>query len=214
MPAKVDLFGHRFGRLLVVGEAEPVGESSGRKRIRWACHCDCGREVIVRGSDLQTGRTQSCGCLHAERTVEARHVHGHASAKNGRSPEYNSWASMIARCESISNRAWHHYGGRGVRVCERWRNSFSAFLADMGPKPSRRHSIDRIDVNGNYEPGNCRWATPIRQARNTRRTRIVKFAGRELCLADACEIAGLPYSRVAQRLDKLGWSVERALSQR
>jgi hypothetical protein len=88
--------------------------------------------------------------------------------RRGHTPEYDCWANMIRRCEKVDGQDWHLYGGRGITVCDRWRSSFPNFLADMGRKPSRRHSIDRIDVNGNYQPGNCRWATPKEQRQNQR----------------------------------------------
>lgn len=127
----------------------------------------------MRGS-LRSGHTQSCGCYFLEVCHERNLTHG--ATREGRfSPEYQSWVGMIARCENPRKQHWAHYGGRGIRVCARWRKSFEAFFADMGRKPAPNHSIDRIDVDGNYEPGNCRWATQAEQIKN-RRPRRRPFA--------------------------------------
>jgi hypothetical protein len=126
---------------------------------------------------------------------------------------YNIWNSMRGRCKNTGTRDAKHYADKGIRVCERWDSSFEAFLADMGPLPSPRHTIDRIDGNGNYEPGNCRWATPREQCLNQARTRRVVVNGESIPLLLAAERAGLSWSVVVQRIDKLGWTLERALSQ-
>ena len=175
----VDLTGQRFGRLTVVERAgsAPAG------RPLWNCRCACGGAVVVVGANLKNGNTRSCGCLRAEecgktgaRTAaansragtEKRVKHGHARAVN-RHPLYSTWNSMKDRCRNPRNPKYRLYGGRGIRVCSRWED-FVAFLADMGTKPSPKHSIDRIDNDGNYEPGNVRWATPHQQNRNRRRS--------------------------------------------
>lgn len=127
-------------------------------------------------------------------------------------PEYSSWASIIQRCYNPNRGVFSHYGGRGIKVCERWL-SFANFFADMGPKPSPDHSIDRYpDQNGDYEPTNCRWATQKQQMRNVGYNHLVEFRGREMTIAEACEIAGLKEGAVRVRLYR-GWSIERALSE-
>lgn len=154
------LAGQRFGRLLVGDQAD----RSATGEVRWHCRCDCGNETIVQGNNLKSGHIQSCGCLGDERRRENNRTHGLSKSRT-----YRSWRAMRRRCFDHKYREFHLYGGRGISVCERWNASFEAFLADMGERPQGT-SIDRYpDVNGNYEPGNCRWATPLEQAHNKRR---------------------------------------------
>lgn len=144
--------GNRYGLLTVI-ERVPGGA-----RRMYRCRCDCGGEKSAAGSALTRGRVQSCGCL-----LPAKHGH----TTGGWSPTYNTWVSMLQRCTNPRATYYRYYGGRGIAVCDRWR-SFASFLADMGERPAGK-SIDRIDTNGDYEPGNCRWATASEQRRNQRR---------------------------------------------
>lgn len=162
----IDLTGATFGRLVVVVRAENA--SSGA--ARWLCRCACGGETTSSGHDLRRGHATSCGCAIQEANERARLTHGGAR-HSGRDDLYETWCSMKKRCENPNNHAWSRYGGRGITVCDRWRHSFPAFKEDVGPRPGPEYSLDRIDNNGNYEPGNVRWATARQQANNRRPTR-------------------------------------------
>lgn len=161
--------GQRFGRLMVIGEADKYVSPQGKGLRQVFVRCDCGVVSTVTLNSLKKGLAASCGCYRTELAIGSV-THGDAR-KSRATKEYKAWSNMISRCENPNVERFPHYGGRGITVCDRWRNSFPAFLEDMGRKPSLDHSIDRIDVNGNYEPGNCRWATPEQQANNKRNSR-------------------------------------------
>jgi hypothetical protein len=197
-----DITGTRFERLVVVG----LKGRSKAETLLWSCRCDCGNSVIAPTNDLLRGNYKSCGCLQRERSAERLLKHGHAKTL-----EYRIWGTMISRCENPNHIAFADYGGRGIKVCDRWKNSVSDFISDMGPRPSRKHSIDRKDSNGDYEPCNCRWATPKEQSRNTSRNRFVTYGVETLTLAEWGERNGLRGSLIGNRL-KAGWSVEDALT--
>lgn len=160
-----NLKGQRFGRLEVL---EFVGVNERRHNL-WKCQCDCGNQTIVTASSLVTGHTQSCGCLMRETTAKHFTKHGESSSRL-----YVVWSGMINRCENSSNKSYQYYGGRGIKVCDEWRNDFMAFknwAIANGYDDKAQYgdcTIDRIDVNGNYEPSNCRWVDNLTQARNKR----------------------------------------------
>jgi hypothetical protein len=154
----IDLVGQKFGSLTVVAR----GEKDRWGQARWVCECTCGEETIATSGNLRNGHTQSCGCKARRRFLE----HGHAR-KSGRSQEWVSWVCMRRRRTDPKHDAFKYYGGRGITVCERW-SSFENFFSDMGKKPSQKRSIDRVNPDGNYEHGNCRWATKSQQRRNQR----------------------------------------------
>lgn len=203
-PRTPDITGQRFGRLVVTG---PGAVKRGKRH--WICRCDCGRMTEVSGYNLKCGNTTSCGCLHAERfsaiVREHNTTHGYAYTKT-----YESWRSMLSRCENPRAGNYHQYGAKGITVCERW-HTFEPFLADMGERPEGQ-TLDRIDGTGNYEPGNCRWATPKQQRRNQRDVRLLTFESETLPIPDWAERLGVRPEVIYRRLDRNHWSVERALT--
>lgn len=199
-PRAQNLSGQRFGRLTATRQATHTRQGG----ARWWCSCECGNEKIVRANCLKNGDTKSCGVCWK---------HGMA-----RTPEYSLWSGMITRCENKNRTFYYRYGGRGITVCERWRNGengkagVQCFYEDMGPRPSLKHTIDRINFNGNYEPTNCRWATRKEQANNRNTTWYVVFRGERMPLADAIEKSGSTINRKAVYGRILsGWSIEDAI---
>lgn len=203
--AAIDLTGQTFGRLTALSRAGSRQWRQG-KVATWNVACECGATTVVAGVSLRKGITNSCGCLAAETCRTSSRTHGRSKSR-----VYRVWIGMRNRCENPSFPKFHQYGGRGVRVCERW-HTFENFIADMGDPPTDRHTIDRIDSNGNYEPGNCRWATTYEQARNTSQNHWITHNGERLCLRDWAARAGMTSQALGSRL-RLGWNMERALSE-
>jgi hypothetical protein len=166
MPKMIDVTGEVFGRLTAI---EPIRQR-GKKEIYWRCQCSCGKLTLVMAQNLREGKIQSCGCYKAERVSTRLSVHRHSriGAAQKPSPEYKAWCAMRDRCNRQNHIAYKNYGGRGIKVCSEWEASFTAFLAHIGPKPTPAHTVDRINVDGNYAPGNVRWATRKEQAANKR----------------------------------------------
>ena len=199
-PRGRNLVGQRFGKLTILAYAPKRN-----KRTRIVCQCDCGKIVTVDQSNVLAGHTTACGCANVPATKAANTKHGMND-----STIYRRWHWMIQRCSNPRSEHWSYYGGRGIKVCERW-HSFEAFYADMGNPPPGT-TLDRIDVNGDYSPENCRWATRTEQARNRRNTTMLTHNGETLPVAEWAERYGLSFYVLYERL-KAGWSVERALTE-
>jgi hypothetical protein len=197
--------GDRFGRLTLIS-SQRAGK---RNRVHWKCKCDCGNTALVEVDRIRSGNTKSCRCLEDENRRRAR-KHGHCRVGRVRR-EFGIWSCMIDRCHNPKNPAYFRYGGVGIEVCARWRE-YVNFFADMGPRPSPSHSIDRIDGTGSYEPGNCRWATKIVQMNNVRTNRRLTAFGETMTFAEWARKSGIPRVTIANRL-KGGWAVSRAVSQ-
>lgn len=202
----IDLAGKWFGALEVLSQAPsrklpPHGQRKHRTLTMWRCRCRCGREVLCRGDQLRQGLRRACGrrgCASAPIMIVAAH-------------ESNVWHGLKERCYNKNSRSYPNYGKRGIKMCPQWKNSFEQFLSDMGPRPSPKHSIDRYPNNdGNYEPGNCRWATKLEQQRNTRLTVFVEFRGERIPLVTLSERFGISRGVVKNRLLR-GWLLEDAL---
>lgn len=188
-----DLAGRRVGRLTVVS----FSGSRGGKRM-WRCLCDCGKETLSSAGNLVSGRSSSCGCAAKEKTIARSTRHG-----GSHSPEYAAWRNMLARCECPGSSSYPRYGGAGISVCPEW-HSFEQFLSDLGPRPTSRHSVDRIDNSRGYEPANCRWSTPSQQAGNRKGSILVEFGGAVCPLKEACAVSGADYRRALYRFRRHG----------
>lgn len=189
----------KFERLVAV---EPDVTTSGR----WWFRCDCGTIKSIRATHVTAKAIRSCGCLNREAATARRLIHGQSHTAL-----YLVWQMIISRCENPTVVGYDNYGGRGIRICDQWRDSFETFSKDIGLRPTPYHSIDRINTDGNYEPGNCRWATRAEQARNTRRNHNITWDGQTLCLVDWAKKLGIKRETLARRFDN-GWSVARAMT--
>ena len=194
----------KYGRLTVLGEA-PHRSTDGR--VMWQLRCDCGTEFVRVAKAVRSGNTKSCGCINRERLA----AQNKASALHGmtRTPTFTAWANMKERCLNPNHKSYHRYGGRGIGICSRWLESFSNFLDDMGPMP-KGMSLDRKDVDGNYEPSNCRWATAEEQANNRANNKVLEFNGKKQTVAQWAREVGISKQALLYRL-RVGWSTEDAL---
>jgi hypothetical protein len=217
----VDMTGMRVGMLTVIRRARPEESARGVKGASWLCRCDCGIEKVVSRPNLMNGQV-SCGCHIRALLKNIRTSHGE-TVGGKRSREHKTWAGIIRRCEREDDVAYPQYGAKGVRICKRWREDMSAFLADMGRKPSGEHQIDRKNGSGHYScgrcdeciangwPANCRWVTVIEQQRNRKSNNLLTYNGKTMCVAEWAERTGLPGNALRLRLSH-GWSAERALT--
>lgn len=194
MGKTIDLTGQRFGRLVVKSRA-PV---TSHRRALWHCVCDCGGTATTISYDLHKGHTTSCGCKRTR--------HGETSTR-----EHHVWRDLINRCHNPRCKSFHRYGARGIQVCTRWRTSYELFRADMGVRPSKDHSIERIDNEGDYTPQNCRWATRQEQANNRRTNRRITFNGETRTLTEWARHLGINRRTLFSRFGK-GWPLQRALT--
>jgi hypothetical protein len=188
--------GERFGRLLVLREADRKNSSRA-----FACQCDCGAVVIIPLHNLRDkrGPTRSCGCLHRDGLTARNSRHGFCNT-----PEYQVWLNAASRCTDPNNKSYRHYGGRGITFCSEWKSDFTAFLREVGPRPSPDHTLDRIDNSRGYEPGNIQWATWSTQQRNKRSNIWINYAGDNRLLVEVCAETGFD-CKLARARKKAGW---------
>lgn len=197
-----NLIGKKFNRLLVIELAESKNDN-----IVWKCLCDCGKITNVITANLTSGRVKSCGCLKEEKLIRRNTTHNQRHTKL-----YEVWKTMKQRCSNPNNKGYKNYGGRGIKVCDEWKNSFQSFFDwSMKNGYSTNLSIDRIDNNGNYCPENCRWTNRIVQANNSRWNKFITINGETHSLADWCRIYKMPYTLVSNRVSRYGWDIVKAL---
>lgn len=201
MSKEIDITGQVFGRLAAVRRAPGEGN-------KWELLCSCGASITVAKVSVTSGNTKSCGCLRSDLMSKVRTKHGEAQ----KTKEYDAWQSMKARCTRPKNKRYALYGGRGITVCAEWAGSFEQFLLDMGRAPSKGHSLDRIDVNKNYELSNCRWATSKEQGNNKTTSRLIEYRGQTKTVAQWADSVGVRAGLLRDRLFKLNWGVEKALT--
>jgi len=193
------LHNQKFGLLTAI---IPVGYAEG-KSVTWLCKCECGKEKVIRGYSLTSGNSKSCGCVRLKNLIKRNTKHNMSNC-----PEYNAFMEMRKRCNNKNGERYSDYGGRGISIKYK---DFMEFYNDVGKKPTPQHSIDRIDNDGNYEPGNCKWSTIKEQNRNSRNCVMIEFQGKTRCATEWAEEFGIKATMIRDRI-KLGWSAERALT--
>ena len=205
MPPLTDLTNQLFGRLTVIRRA---GTDMNKKPL-WLCRCSCGKQTLVPSQSLKSGATKSCGCLQEEHKKAGNIKHGLRYTR-----VYKIWLAILQRTGNEKNTDYELYGGRGITVCDEWKNDFMAFYNwAMENGYQENLTIDRIEVNGNYEPSNCRWSTQKEQCNNTRRNRRITLNGKTMTLKQWEEETGINSTLITARIDRLGWSEERALTE-
>lgn len=210
MTKLIDLSGVRFSRLVVIER----GETTRGGQTTWRCKCDCGKEIVAQASNIKNKKTRSCGCIRKEQISEFNTT-TKTTHRLCKTSEYRIWSGMMTRCFNKNDHGYLHYGNRGITVCEQW-SSFENFINDMGKRPSKNHSIDRIDVNGNYSPENCRWATQKEQSLNKRDTIFISHDGETKTIDKWADQYGLTYLVIWNRLrnNKVGGSLFRPITPR
>jgi hypothetical protein len=176
----------------------------------YRCRCKCGTIKDINANNVRSGYVRSCGCLASELSSKRRTTHGYSRSKEHKAV-YDAWLNMIFRCTKPGHKHYKYYGGRGILVCQAWLESVDRFVKDVGKRPSAKHSLDRIDNNGNYEPGNVRWATKLQQASNTRKNRYLTFSGETRTVSQWSRLKGIHKNTLTKRL-KSGWTTEDALT--
>lgn len=211
----VNLSGKRYGRLVVIKLDHVQKLPSGKNEMFYLCKCDCGKSKVIRASSLRNGYTQSCGCYMKEMLSKRQSVHNMS-----KSTLYKAWCNMKARCFNTRRKDYCDYGGRGITMCEEWKDFevFKEWAMKNGFKEEKVKgknilSLDRVDVNGNYCPDNCRWATDKEQANNKRNTRRFYYKGKNLTAREWSDLLGINYGTLVGRLHKSSWSVEKALTE-
>lgn len=200
--------GQVYGLLTV---SEYVGINYNYQKT-WLCVCECGNKKVIIDACLKNGNTRSCGCLQDLSRRTAKVIHGQ-SRKESETPEYKAWTAMKCRCYNENSTRYENWGGRGITVCDKWLNSFENFYKDMGKRPSPQHSLDRFpDNNGNYESNNCRWATKEEQASNKSTGIFIEHNGKNTPIKELVSISGVSRENIINRVFKLNWGIEKALS--
>lgn len=201
---RIDIVAERFGRLVVID----YSHTDQNGKAMWNCLCDCGKKTIVSSGNLRNGITKSCGCLHKEQLAKRKRTHGKTGSRI-----YWIWHGMKARCVNCNDVRYSDYGGRGIAICDEWKNDFQSFYNwAMANGYSDELTIDRIDVSGNYEPSNCQWATNEQQANNKRTCIYVTHNGKTQTIKQWSDETGINYQTLYSRIVERNWNIERALT--
>lgn len=206
MAKLINLSGKQFGKLTVIEYAGKRQRPGGSFSYDWRCRCECGNEFIADGNCIRRGSATSCGCDNSEKLCD----HGMSKPEHPQHWAWIVWSGMRRRCYTVSDSAYNRYGGRGIKICDAWLESVRQFYADMGDRPTPKHTIERIDNNGNYEPGNCVWATRAEQTENQRSTKLLTFQGESLSISKWARRLGISRRTLSRRIAS-GWTVEQAL---
>lgn len=201
MAKLIDLTNKKYGKLTVIRICDKNQKYSGSW---WHCKCTCGNYKDVHGKALREGGTKSCGCYQKECTSKRSLIHGNSYGDNNKpTPEYRAWQNIKKRCHNPKNKSFPYYGGRGIIMCERWRNDFTLFLQDVGKRPSSKHSLDRFpNNNGNYEPNNFRWATREEQGHNMRNNKYLFFKGNKMLVSEFSKLINVWHSQIIYHMKK------------